>query len=386
MVVMRVVMNLEQLLHEDPGGIGRYTARLSTQLPALFPTDGYAGFVARHRAEDVDAAMKRAGAGLAPSILPLPRPVLYDAWHLLGVPSLARLAPELAPADVVHAPSVAVPPRGAARLVVTVHDVATLVHPEAFPWRGRRFHAQGLKAAARRADLVIAVSQAAAAEVVACTEIPSERVRVVHNGVDLVDVVVPAVERARARHGLDRDRYILWVGVMQPRKNLSLLAEAFCTAVVRHGFPHLLVLAGSAGWLSEDLSAILRRHGLADRLRVLGPVDEADLHALYSDADLFTLPSLHEGFGLPALEAMAQGTAVLCTDTPALREVTGGAAALVPAEADVWAAAIGGLLDDEERRAGLGEAGRARAAQLSWDRCARRTHAVYEEAVEMPPR
>src|SRR4051794_39845126 len=155
-VVVRVAINLEQLLFRPPGGVGRYTARLATLLPDLFADDEYRGFVARHRGP-LDLP-------LATSVSPLPRPLLYDAWHVLGWPKIGGF-------DVIHAPSVAVPPNGSGALVVTVHDAAPLLHPETFTRRGRRFHAQGLAAAGRRADLVIAVSQSAADEVAAHTAI-----------------------------------------------------------------------------------------------------------------------------------------------------------------------------------------------------------------------
>src|SRR4051812_21516538 len=109
------------------------------------------------------------------AVLPVPRPVLYDAWHLLGAPRLSVLNRKLAHLDVIHAPSVAVPPKGGGALVVTVHDAAPLLHPETFTRRGRRFHAQGLAAAARRADLVVTVSEAAKDELVAPTHIAPDR-------------------------------------------------------------------------------------------------------------------------------------------------------------------------------------------------------------------
>src|SRR3954470_15996698 len=206
-VVVRVAINLEQLLFRTPGGIGRYTARLATLLPALFPEDSYRGFVARHRRAEVAAA----GLPLPTSVLALPRPVLYDAWHVLGAPRLSLMARDLAHLDVVHAPSVAVPPKGAARLVVTVHDAAPLLFPDAFTGRGRRFHARGLAAAARRADLVIAVTHAAAAEITAHAGIAAERIRVVHNGVDSIVVTEADVADVRHRHHIADRPYVFWL-------------------------------------------------------------------------------------------------------------------------------------------------------------------------------
>ena len=380
---MRVGINLEQLLFRTPGGIGRYTARLATLLPRLFGEDVYRGFVARHSTADVRAAADGIGLADGPAVLPLPRPVLYDAWHVLGAPRLSVLDRTLAHLDLVHAPSLAVPPKGGAALVVTVHDAAPLLFPATFTGRGRWFHARGMAAAARRADLVIAVSQSAADEITAHTSISPHRIRVVHNGVDQVAVTDEQVTAVRRRHGLDDRPYVFWLGTQEPRKNLPLLIESFARAVTAAGLPHALVLGGPAGWLHQVAASMPGGAELGDRLRVLGFVEDVELHALYKGADLFAFPSLHEGFGIPPLEAMAQGTPALCTDASALPEVTDGAAMLVAPEVEAWAAALAELLQDPARRVALGAAGRARAAELTWERCIRETHAVYTEAFSL---
>ena len=363
---MRVGINLEQLLFRPPGGVGRYTARLATLLPTLFPDDEYRGFVARHR--------HPSGLPLETTVLPLPRPVLYDGWHLLGWPPVRGF-------ELIHAPSVAVPPKSGAALVVTVHDAAPLLYPETFNRRGRRFHAQGLAAAARRADLVIAVSQSAADEVVDHTAVDPKKIRVVHNGVDQVMVTEAMVTEVRSRLGVDDRPYVFWLGTQEPRKNVRLLVRSFAAAVDRTGAPYALVLAGGAGWLHEDALSMPGAAALGDRLRVLGAVPDADLYPLYKGADLFAFPSIHEGFGLPPLEAMAQGAPVLCSAVSSLPEVTAGAAHLVPPDVDAWTDALAGLLSDPDRRTANVDRGKARAAELTWERCARETHAVYEESL-----
>jgi alpha-1,3-rhamnosyl/mannosyltransferase len=141
------------------------------------------------------------------------------------------------------------------------------------------------------------------------------------------------------------------------------------------------VLAGGAGWLHEDAVSMPGAAQLGDRLRVLGAVSDADLSALYKGADLFAFPSIHEGFGLPPLEAMAQGTPVLCSDRSSLPEVTAGAAVLVPPEVEPWTDELAKMLTDDVCRTALVDKGTARAAELTWERCARATRAVYDEAV-----
>lgn len=383
---MRVALNLEQLLQPAPGGIGRYTAELVRLLPALPAGDGdpvtLVPFVARHSREHVETRLREFGlADLDPVVLWLPRPLLYDAWHLLRRPRLGG-APGLRDVDLVHAPSVAVPPKSQLPLVVTAHDAAPLIFPETYPRRGRRFHKQGLAAAAERADLVITVSQSSADELISHTAIPRDRIRVVPNGVDLELASDEEVADARRRFGVDDAPYVLWVGSLEPRKNVGLLVDAFAHWAAGTDLPHRLVLAGPAGWLEDEATVLAPAHFLGDRVRPVGRVHDPALRALYRGADLFAFPSRHEGFGIPVLEAIAQETPVLAADIPALREVAAGAAVLrSPDDPGAWVAALDNLLHDANERARLGAAGRARAQQFSWRRCAEGTCAVYREAI-----
>jgi glycosyltransferase involved in cell wall biosynthesis len=371
--LVRVALNVEQLLYRSPGGVGRYTA----QLAKLTDVD-VVPFTARHPRTEIDEAMDRFGVPRrTPRVQALPRPVLYEAWHRFGRPAL-----RVGDVDVVHAPSVAVPPHGPVPLVVTVHDAAPELYPEAFPARGLRFHRQGLAATVARADLVIAVSHTAAAEITARAGIPADRVRVVHNGVTAPGIDPAAADAARTRLGVAGRPYVLWVGSLEPRKNVGTLVAAMARLAGRRrpGGPRL-VLAGYPGWLSDDLVAADDRAALGADLVEVGRVAEEDLWALHAGAELLAFPSVHEGFGFPPLEAMAVGTPVLCSDIEILREVVGPAGVLVPAtDAGAWAEAIGALLADEPARAALADAGRIRAATFSVAAHLAGTVAVYEEA------
>jgi glycosyltransferase involved in cell wall biosynthesis len=384
---MRVAVNVEQLLYRSPGGIGRYTAKLLTLLPELFAADTVVPFAARHPRADVDEAWDRFGlAGVdRPVLSALPRPVLYDAWHVLGAPPLSWRAPRLTDVDVVHAPSVAVPPKSRSRLVVTVHDVAPALFPETFPARGRWFHRAGLRAAAQRADVVIAVSQSAAAEIADHSTIAAERIRIVPNGVDAERADTTEVARVRATFGLGDAPYVLWVGSLEPRKDVGTLVAAMAGLLRRGGQVSdglALVLVGDVGWMNDGLIDPGNRAALGRRLRRLGRVSDGDLRALYAGASLFGFPSRHEGFGLPVLEAMAQGTPVLCSDIPVLREVAGAAASFIPpGHVLAWTDALEALLGSESERARLADAGLARARVFSWERTVRATHALYREVL-----
>jgi glycosyltransferase involved in cell wall biosynthesis len=393
---MRVALNLEQLFQRPPGGIGRYAAELARVLPTLGGAgDGNDGneevvvlpFCARHTPAEVAAVMSAAGVTHPAISLRYRRPLLYELWNRwnltdpLAFPG-SGVKRQVHGAHVLHAPSVAVPPRNRVPLVVTVHDAAPLLFPDTYPRRGRRFHELGFIATADRADAVIAPTAAAADEVAAHTGIARERITPIHHGVDHAVASDDAVAAVRAALGIADRPYVCWVGTLEPRKDVGVLVDAFARLVERDDIPHRLVLVGPEGWLDGAAAAARRGEGLGERVRFAGPVDPDRLRALYRGADVFALPSRHEGFGLPVIEAAAQGTAVLASDLPVLREVAGDAARFAPVgDADAWAEALGALLGDDAARATLGAAGVARAADFTWARSGRAHLAVYRSVL-----
>jgi len=337
--------------------------------------------VARHTQAEVKAAWQDFGLDGVPEpiVLPLPRAALYDAWHLLAWPPLS----DNRDVDVLHAPSLAVPPKRGKPLVVSVHDAAPWLFPESFPPRGRWFHNVGMRVAARRADRVITGTEAAAAELRAYTRLPSSLVTVVPYGVDPNNL--PRGEELTTsvlrRYGLAGTPYVLWVGSLEPRKGVGVLVAAMARLATGGKAP-ALVLAGYAGWQNARLIPPDQRAQLGESLHQLGPVPEAELQALYAGATVFAFPSFHEGFGLPVLEAMAAGAPVVASDIPAIREVAGDAAVLVPpGDVEQWAGALEGLLGSPSRQAELAEAGRRRAALFPWSSTAAATLEVYKELV-----
>jgi glycosyltransferase involved in cell wall biosynthesis len=263
--------------------------------------------------------------------------------------------------------------------VVTVHDLGYLAWPGAHTAFQRHYLDWSTRRHVRHARRLIADSAATRADLVRHYHADPARVAVVHLGVDedLRPAPPAAVVALRDRLGLPVSaRYFVHVGTRQPRKNLRRLIRAF--AAVAADLPNaVLVLAGGAGWGGEDLAGEAERAGVAERVLQPGYLPRGDLAALYSGAVAALLPSLYEGFGLTALEAMACGTPVLCSDTSSLPEVVGEAALCFdPLDEAAMAAALARVWRDDTLRADLGERGRERAAQFTWARCAEATESV----------
>jgi glycosyltransferase involved in cell wall biosynthesis len=278
-------------------------------------------------------------------------PVRDVGWYLGALPVLARGA------DVLHCPTFRAPVRSGVPVVVTFHDLAVLRHPEAFNAWTRNYSRAVLPHVARAAARLIAVSEFTAQELVDLLDVPEEKIRVVPNAVG---------EPFNADGETAEGEYVLAVGTIEPRKNLSALVEGFRRASL-NGCE--LRIVGRRGWGSVSMPT-------ADGVRWLGEVSDADLAGLYRGARCTAYVSLYEGFGLPVLEAMACGSAVVTADLPPIREFAAGVVTVDPRDPDSIAA---GLREALSRREELGRKGREAAAGLDWPRVARETVAVYRE-------
>ncbi len=267
--------------------------------------------------------------------------------------------------------------------VVTIHDMSLFLYPETQPRKSLLLVRSLLPLVARRAAAIITVSHSAARDIarVLGNQVSMEKVRVIYEAAAgrFRPVTAPAaLERVRRRYRLERP-FILYVGTIEPRKNLLRLVEAYAL-LKRRGLPHQLRLVGSWGWKYQALCQRIAGLGLEPDVVFNGYLPDEDLPALYTLADVVTFPSLYEGFGLPVIEAMACGTPVVCSNIPALAEIAGGAALLVdPYRSDELAEALAQVLTDRATAEALRSRGLARAAQFSWQQAAQETLQVYEE-------
>jgi len=363
---VRVVLVAEQLRRPVPGGIGTYVRGLTKGLAAMGPDGPDVALWASRAPRGAPDPLAELGPVIAS---PLPAPLLVRAWDagwagLGGWPGSGGRVMAGGRADVVHAPSFAVPPRREAPVAVTVHDLAWRQVPDAFPTRGRRWHEAALARALDRASLFVVPSRATADALVAAgARVPT--VEVVDEGSDhLPHPDHVAADAVLAGLGVTTP-FLLSVGTLEPRKNLPRLLAAYRAARPRLPEPWPLVVVGPPGWGGRSAPAT---DGDDEGVMATGWVDDAVLASLYGRARVVAYVPLLEGFGLPALEAMAAGTPVVASPMPSL-----GGAALEVDPGDIASIADGLVVaaTDDAVRATLVGAGRRRAASLTWEAAAR---------------
>ncbi|MCW5880979.1 MAG: glycosyltransferase family 4 protein [Anaerolineae bacterium] len=356
-------------------GINRYIYGLLTHLPAAAPHLAFTAFVADRRLADDPPD----GLALAfPRWPTQSRRAARIAWEQVAQP----LALRREGVDLVHGLAYALPAVRGARSVVTVHDLTVFLYPDAFNRTNRLYVATITRESVRRADAIIADSANTRADIIRLLGVAPDKVVAIPLGIDEQYRPAPPaeIEALRQRYGLP-PCFILYLGTLEPRKNYPRLIRAFAQLRRQSGLAHTLVIGGGKGWLTESLFALAEQEKVASFVRFLGYVDEADLPALYSLADLYAFPSRYEGFGIPVVEAMACGTPVVCADNSSLPEAAGAAAILVNADdTDALAAALERGLTDQAWRAAARRLGQAQAARFSWRASAAQLVAAYAKA------
>jgi len=286
--------------------------------------------------------------------------------------------------DLYHSPGYVLPLLSFVPSVVTVHDTIALQFPGWCKPSNAIYYRWFLPQAVKRAVRIIAVSETVKADLVSRFEISKEKISVVYPGIDAAFKPVgdkQTLAAVRSRYGLP-ERFVLFVGNIEPKKNVTRLLEAF-SRVKAGARPDLgLVITGRKGWKYRDVFEAAMKPALREAVLFTGYCPREDLPSLYSMADLFAFPSLYEGFGIPPLEAMACRTPVLASDRGALPETTGGCALLVdPESVEAIAEGMVRLLSDDELRTDFVERGVKWAGRFTWERAAAETIRVYEQAL-----
>ncbi|MGZ0229400.1 MAG: glycosyltransferase family 4 protein [Acidimicrobiales bacterium] len=362
---MRIAATIEQFWHPVPGGTATAIGELMGHVARVDPSVEFVGITAWHRRPPTIAAP------LVPLVQQrLPRRAMYGAWSTIRWPHVEGRTGAV---DVVHATSLAIAPTRAP-LVVTVHDLAFLTYPGHASRRGQAFFERSWQITKDEATIIVCPSQATVQH---CIDegVSPERLRVVPWGSSRSMALAVDVERVARTYDLP-DRFVLFVGTIEPRKNLDRLIKALAT-LTQQRIP--LVLVGPTGW-GDSLATTIEQSGLD--IRRLGFVPEADLSPLYRAATLMAYPSLMEGFGLPVLDAMTQATPVVTSAGTSTEELVGqGGICVDPQSVTSIADGLRQVLEDADLAQHLGRKGAEQATKYTWERSAQAMIDVYEEAV-----
>jgi glycosyltransferase involved in cell wall biosynthesis len=361
-------------------GVGQYIRHLMAAIETRGDTDVryFYGTHWHRRATVSPIPMEDAAKRVIKNTIPFS----YMAMRLAQRPVFAAGVRLFHP-HVYHEPNyVAFPFRGPT--VITIHDLSFVHYPGMHPRDRLAYLERYLPKALSEAAHVTTDSQEVRREVIAHFGLDPARATAIHLGVD--GAYKPRDEgqcrEVLARYGLRYGDYLLSVGTLEPRKNLTTVIQAFAALPERLRGNMPLVIAGRRGWLSGDVEGMIQRGERAGWLRFLGFVPQTDLPMVYAGARLFVYPSRYEGFGLPVVEAMASGAPVITSSVSCLPEIAGDAAELVhPDDGDGLAATLARLLEDDVRRTELRSLGLNRAKRFSWQRCAEETVAVYRGVV-----
>lgn len=369
-----------RLLYYRIGGISRYVIQLVEALAALdddYQSSGdyqYSVFHSRkdrqdYTPEQVNFVRRR---------LWTPCHHRFERWLL----SAELLGQKL---DILHSPDFIPPLRGGRRHVITVHDLSFLYYPQFLTKESRRYYAEQIEWAVEHADGIIADSEHTRQDLVRELGVSPQRVKTVYLAADpqfsrIADKASAGeVAETLSQYHLNQG-FILFVGTIEPRKNISFLLEAYALLRRQSASAPPLLLVGSMGWLFDETFATIESYGLEAHVRHLQQVSDRHLAHLYLAAGLLALPSYYEGFGLPALEAMHCRCPVIASNRASLPEVVGQAGILLnPDDPESWAASMQKVLQDPELRTQMAAGGVEQARKFSWERTAKATRSVYEQ-------
>lgn len=373
---MRVAIDYTAAVHQA-AGIGRFVRCLVQALAEVDQNNEYL-LVYADPPRGVQPAIPQA-PNFAGRRIPLSDRALAALWHRLSVPIPVDLV--TGPVDIFHSPNFVLPPVRRGVKVLTVHDLAFLLRPECADVKLREYLEKTVPRSVARADFIMADSVNTQDDLICLLGVPLNKVQVVPGGVEsrfkpVNDQALLDGMRQRISGGAP---FILSVGMIEPRKNLTRLIEAFELLKTRYHTPHRLALVGKRGWLSDGIYQRAKTSPLAKEILFPGYVADHELPLLYGAADLFAYPSLYEGFGLPPLEAMACGTPVVSSSSSSLPEVVGDAAVMVdPENSEELAEAMANTLADTAIRTRMIASGIEQSGKFTWRAAAEKMLQVYK--------
>lgn len=365
-------------LRDIKTGVGHYTFELARSLALAAPDDQFemlSPFDFESSSESENQKKEW------PSNLGFTRVkvnLLERKWWIIGLPRYLKRHPF----DLFHGTNFDIPLWRLRPTVVTVHDLSSILYARTHEARNARRGRRRLPIMIRSATQIVTPSESVRSEVADHFQVSGEKLTVVPPAARSIFRPLPPEQTAepRGRLGVE-DNFLLFVGTIEPRKNLVTLLNAYQEVLRATGPQPQLVIAGKSGWLTDEVFNTVRKLGIEERVRFTGYISDSDLCALYSSCRVFIYPSIYEGFGLPPLEAMACGAPVVTSSIPSIAEVVGDAAIVVaPGKVDDLAKVLVRLLGDEPERRRLSQAGLKRSEHFSWKRTAELMLGVYREA------
>jgi alpha-1,3-rhamnosyl/mannosyltransferase len=381
---MKVILSIDPVRFPLTG-IGRYTYELAKHLKEITEVEELK-FLSGYRFTDLPEPKQSAGTNKVSSTklrqAVLKNPLTRELYSLVS-PLLKQHALRGYTDHVYHGPNFYLPPF-AGPAVSTFHDLSIFTWAHCHPPERVKYMRKEIAATLKRADMLITDTETTRQEVAAYFSWPLDKIRAVPLACsdDFRPRRLEEIKSVLTKHGLSYQGYSLYVGTIEPRKNLDVLLDAYALLpqAVRQQWP--LILIGYQGWRNEQLHARIETAMTEGWARYLGFVEAGELPLIYAGARVFVFPSLYEGFGLPVLEAMASGIPVVCSNASTLPEVAGEAAAMCePQDVDTLSELINRALQDQSWREVAAKKGLLQAAKFSWQRCAKETAAVYKEVV-----
>lgn len=375
---MRIAFDCS-LVPGQQGGVGQYSYQLAHALSRVDKENSYILYLLAPVYRKVAEEKLGLPVGGNFSVLMKRTPVPFQLFKYAGAKECMLGGVE---ADVFHSNNFCVPRFRDRRkkVIATIYDISVVTHPECHKKANIAHCLAGIKDAVKYADAIISISEHTRDDLIRHFGAPPEKITVTSLAAgpgfrNITDAGV--LQMVRNRYNLPVS-FVLFIGSLEPRKNIKGLLRAYSCLPERTRKEFPLVIAGGRGWLNSDIPGLVSELGIKDRVHFAGFIKEEDLSAVYSMASLFVYPSLYEGFGLPILEAMACGTPVVTSKTSSMPEVAGDAAVLVePTDADELVFSMRQLLENGAKRAELAVKGFERAKMFSWEKCARETIAVY---------
>jgi glycosyltransferase involved in cell wall biosynthesis len=361
-----------RLPYYQMGGISQYILQL---LPALAKIDKENDYLIFHSRKDGQSYLPPDAPNFRRLNIWTPSHHRLERWALT-----AELLPHQL--DIFHSPDFIPPQRGGKRQVITVHDLNFIYYPEFLTAESRRYYADQIEWAVERADHISADSHHTRQDLIDRLNVPPEKVTTIHLAANPVynrphsaEAIKKTLETYKLLPG-----YLLFVGTIEPRKNIPLLLEAYCQLLKEKITDFPLVLVGRKGWLYDEIFGKIKQLDINEQVHHLSGVDNEQLAHLYSSASLLALPSHYEGFGLQPLEAMHCGCPVIVSDRGSLPEIVGQAGILLPPDnPQDWAEALADVLTDKEKQEKMKTAGLLQSAKFRWDTAAKQTLEIYRQ-------